>query len=99
MEDQKDWSIVGGANLLLGVGLVLSKQFRVELDVSWLVDTVDVSEGGGNGEVLGDGGEGGIDIVDVFWLGVEGSIVNIFVVDTVFLTTSDTDFLRLLISL
>ena len=62
-----------------------------ENDVSWLVDTVDVSESGGNGEVGGDGSEGRVDIENVRGLGVERSVVGVGVVDTVLLTTGNTD--------
>ena len=66
----------------------------MEADVAGLVDTVDVAEAGGDGEVGGDGREGVVDVPDVLGLGVERVVVNILVVDTVLLTTSDTDFLN-----
>lgn len=65
----------------------------MEPDVAGLVDTVDVTEASGNGEVRADGGEGVLDGQDVLGLGVEGVVVNILVVDTVLLTTGDTDLL------
>ena len=47
-----------------------------------LVDTVNVSEGGGDGKVGGDGGEGGVDLMDVGGLGVERGVVDGRVVNT-----------------
>lgn len=61
----------------------------MELDVAGLVDTVNVTEAGSDGEVGGDGGEGGVNLPDILGLGVERVVVNIFVVDTVLLTTGD----------
>jgi hypothetical protein len=83
---------VGLANLLSGVLLVVTKEFGSESDISRLVDTVNVSETSGNGEVGGDGVQSSVDIVNVWRLSVEGSIVGVGVVDTVLFTTSDTNF-------
>lgn len=93
MEDKEDGLVLLGAELLLDVGLVLLEQLRVETDVAGLVDTVNVTETSGNGEVGADGGEGVVDGEDVLGLSVEGVVVNVLVVDTVLLTTGDTDFL------
>jgi hypothetical protein len=82
---------VGLANLLSGVLLVVTEEFGSEGDVSGLVDTVNVSETGGNGEVGRDGVESSVDIVDIRGLGVEGCVVGVRVVDTILLTTSDTN--------
>lgn len=82
---------VGLVDLLGSVFLVVAQELGTEDDVSGLVDTVDVTESGGDGEVGGDGGEGRVDIVDVRGLGVEGSVVGVRVVDTVLLTTGDTN--------
>lgn len=79
------------AELLGGVLLVFAQKLWSENDVSGLVDTVDVTESGGDGEVGGDGGEGRVDIVNVGWLGVEGCVVGVRVVDTILLTTGDTN--------
>jgi hypothetical protein len=61
------------------------------LDVSWLVHAVDVTETGGDGEIGRDSREALVDLVDVLRLGVQAVVVNVLVVDTVLLTTSDTD--------
>lgn len=91
VEDEEDGLVVLGLDGGLDVGLVLAEQLGVELDVAGLVDTVDVAEASGNGEVGGDGGEGVVDVEDVLGLGVEGVVVDILVVDTVLLTTSDAN--------
>jgi hypothetical protein len=54
---------------------------------------VHITESSGNGEVGADGGESVVDGQDVLGLSVQGVVVNVLVVDTVLLTTSDTDFL------
>ena len=94
MEDEEDGLVLVGLDLVLDVFLVLLEQLRVELDVAGLVDTVDITETSGNGEVGADGGELVVDGEDVLGLSVERVVVNGLVVDTVFLTTSDTDFLQ-----
>lgn len=90
VEDKENRLVLLGLDLLLDVVLVLLEENGLELDVSGLVDTVDVTEAGSDGEVRGDGGESLVDLVDVLGLGVEGVVVDILVVDTVLLATSDT---------
>lgn len=92
MEDEEDGLVILGASLLLDVLLVLGKETGLELDVAGLVDTVDVTEASGDGEEGRDLGESLEDLVDVLGLGVERVVVNVLVVDTILLTTSDTDF-------
>ena len=93
VEDEEDGLVLLGSDGVLDVLLVLAEELWVELDVTGLVDTVDVTEAGGDGEEWGDGGEGLVDGKDVLGLGVQGVVVNILVVDSVLLTTGDTDFL------
>ena len=76
------------------MSLVLAKKLGLQLDVTWLVNTVNVTETSGNGEVWGDRRKGVVDVKDILGLCVEGVVVDIFVVDTILLTTSDTDFLE-----
>jgi hypothetical protein len=52
--------------------LVLLEEFWPQLDVSWLVDAVDVTETSGNREEWRDLGQSLVDVVDVLGLGVEG---------------------------
>lgn len=94
VEDEEDGLVLLAAELLLDELLVLLEQLRVELDVAGLVDTVDITETSGNGEVGADGGEFVVDGEDVLRLSVERVVVNRLVVDTILLTTSDTDFLQ-----
>lgn len=93
MEDEEDRLVLLGAESLLDVGLVLGEQLGVETDVTGLVDTVDVTETSGDGEVGADGRKGVVDSEDVLGLGVKGVVVNILVVNTILLTTGDTDLL------
>lgn len=93
VENEEDRLLVLDAGLLPDVVLVLAEKLGVKLDVAGLVDTVDVTEASSNGEVWGDLGKGLVDGVDVLGLGVEGVVVNVLVVDTVLLTTGNTDFL------
>ena len=71
MEDQEDWLVLLCSNGILDVLLVLLEEFGVELDVARLVDTVDVTEAGSDGEVWGNWGESLVDGKDVLGLGVE----------------------------
>lgn len=93
VEDEEDGLVLVGLDLLLDVGLVLGEELGVQADVAGLVDTVDVTETSGNGEVGGDGSEGLLDGEDVLGLGVEGVVVDVLVVDTVLLATGDTNLL------
>lgn len=99
VEDEEDGLVLVGAGLLLDVGLVLGQELGVKSDVAGLVDTVDVAEASGNGEVRADGGKSVVDIEDVLGLGVEGVVVNVLVVDTVLLATGDADFLSFTLEL
>ena len=74
------------------------KTFRalVELDITGLVDAVDVTESGSDGEVGRNGGQSLVDGKDVLGLGVKRVVVDILVVDTILLTSSDTNFLGIL---
>lgn len=72
---------------------MLAEEFGVKLDVSRLVDTMDVTEAGSDAEVGRDLGEGGPNVVDVFRLCVERVVIDVLVVDAVLFTTSDANFL------
>lgn len=93
VEHQEHWLVLLEAFLLLDILLMLLKEFWVELDISWLVDTVNVSETRSNGEVGRDLLQGSVDLVDILGLSVERVVINILIVDTVLFTTSDTNFL------
>jgi hypothetical protein len=54
VEDEVDGLVLGGVGLLLDVLLVLLEKAGLELDVAGLVDTVDVTESGSDGEVGGN---------------------------------------------
>jgi hypothetical protein len=91
VENKEDGLVLLGANGLLDVLLVLLEETRLELDIAGLVDTVDVTEASGDGEVGGDLRQLLVDVQDVLGLSVEGVVVNILVVDTILLTTGDTN--------
>ena len=54
---------------------------------------MNIAETSGNGEVWTNLGQGIINIPYVFWLSVERVVVDVFVVYTIFLTTSNSNFL------
>jgi hypothetical protein len=54
MEDQEDWLVLLRPNGILDMLLVLTEKLGVELDITGLVDTVDVTESGSDGEIRGD---------------------------------------------
>ena len=91
MEDQVERLVL--AVLSADLSLDFLEQLGAQVHVTGLVDTVNITETSGNGEVGGDGGESLVDGEDVLGLSVEGVVVNILVVATVLLTTGDTDFL------
>ena len=93
VKDQEDRLVLFRVDFVLDVFLMLSQQFRVELDVARLVHPMYVAKAGGDREVWADSRERVVDVVDIFWLGVKRVVVNVLVVDTIFLTTGDADFL------
>lgn len=54
---------------------------------------MDVPEAGGDGEVGADGRKGLVNIEDVFRLGVQRVVINVFVVNAILLSAGDSDFL------
>jgi hypothetical protein len=54
---------------------------------------VDVSESGSDGEIGRDGGKRFVNGKDILGLGVKRVIINILIVDTILLTTSNANFL------
>jgi hypothetical protein len=93
VENQENWLILLCSYGILNILLVLLQKFRVELDVSGLVDTVDITESSSNGEIWRDRGKCLVDGKDILWLGVERIVVNVLIVDTIFLSTGDANFL------
>ena len=93
VEDKEDGVLLVTLDLGTDVLLVLAEELGLERHVTGLVDTVDVTESSGDGEVGADSGQGVVDGQDVLGLGVEGVVVDVLVVDTVLLTTGDTDLL------
>ncbi len=94
MEDQENRGVLLRSNGILDILLVFTEKFGVELDITGLVDTVNITETGSDREVWGDWGKSLVDCKNFLWLGVKRIVVNVFVVDTNLLTASDTDFLR-----
>jgi len=71
--------------------LVFAQKFRVKFDIARFVNTVDVSESGRDAEVGANGIQSRVYIPDILRLSVELGVVDTSVIDTVLLTTSDTD--------
>jgi hypothetical protein len=94
VEYKEDWLVLLCSNGILDVFLVLGEQLRVELDVTGLVDAVDVTKAGSNREVWRDWRKSLVDSEDVLWLGVKGVVVYVLIVDTIFLATSDSNLLQ-----
>jgi hypothetical protein len=94
MEDQEDWLVLLRSNSILDMLLVLAEKFGVKLDITGLVDTMNIAESCSDGEVWGDWGKSLVDRKDIFGLGVKGVVVNVLIVNTIFLAPSDTDFLK-----
>jgi hypothetical protein len=96
VEDEENWLLFLSSDGVLNKLLVLAEELWVKLDISWLVHTVDITETSGDREVRGNWLESLVNGKDILRLGVEGVVVDILVVDTVLLTTSNTDFLKAL---
>ena len=92
VEDEHDGLVFLELELFLDVLLGVVKDFGVELDITGGVDTVDVTEGGSDGEARRDLAESGVDLEDFFGLRVETRVFNTRVINTIFFTTGDTDF-------
>ncbi|EDZ70946.1 hypothetical protein AWRI1631_111650 [Saccharomyces cerevisiae AWRI1631] len=91
VEDQEQWLFFLATNLFSGVLLVFSQDFWSQSDVT-SVQTVTVTESSSNGEVWRDWVQSLVDVVNLFWLGVQVFLVSVFVVNTIFFTTGNTDF-------
>jgi hypothetical protein len=61
---------------------MFAKEFRLEFNVTGLVNTVDVTEAGGDGEVRPNFRKSLVHIPNVLWLSVQGGIINAAVVNT-----------------
>ena len=91
VEDEEDGLLLVAADLVGDKDLVLAEELRVQANVARAVHAVDVSKAGGARPVGRDGLESLVDGVDVLGLGVQGVVVNTFVVDTILLTAGDAD--------
>ena len=93
MEDQEEGLVFLAVDLLLGIGLMLSEELRMQFNVSGLVHTMDISESRGDRKVGRNRGKSFVNLVDIFGLSVKGVVVDTSVVNTVLFTSGDTDFL------
>lgn len=98
MENQENRLVLLCADGILDVLLVLAQQFRVKLNIAWLVDTVDVSEAGGYREVWRDRRQCLVDVEDILRLGIKRVVVDILIVNTILFAASDTDLLKFIVS-
>jgi hypothetical protein len=94
VEDQENRLVLLGSDGILDILLVLAEELWVKLDVTRLVDAVNISETGSNREERRDRRQSLVDSEDILGLGVEGVVVDGLVVNTILLTASDTDLLR-----
>ncbi len=79
------------SEFLTSVCLVLAQKLGLEANITRLVNTVHVSECSGDGEVRRDLAQSVMNIKDIGWLGVQAGVVDTCVINTIFLTTGDTD--------
>jgi hypothetical protein len=70
---------------------MLLEKIGMELHISRLINTMDVSKSSGNAEIGSDIDEGLVDVVHVFRLSVQAGVVDTGVVDAVLLPTSNAD--------
>merc|ERR1719343_856681 len=93
VEDKSHRLFFSVVEFLSEVFLCVVENDRLEVDISWSINTMDVSEGGGTGEgsVL-DLRKLFVGVPNLFRLGVKAVGVDISVIDTVFFTSRDTEF-------
>mmetsp|Transcript_7252 Transcript_7252/g.17684 ORF Transcript_7252/g.17684 Transcript_7252/m.17684 type:complete len:260 (+) Transcript_7252:546-1325(+) len=77
---------------LFHVSLMMSKPFRRKLDVTWFVNTMNISKGSGDRKHWSDLREGFVDRPDLLRCGIKFFRVDILIVHTIFYSSSDTDF-------
>jgi hypothetical protein len=71
VEDQENGLVLLGSNGILNILLVFAKQLWVQLDITRLVNTMDISETSSDREVRRDGRQSLVDLKNVFGLGVK----------------------------
>ena len=93
VEDKVHGLGVISSKLFLNVLLGVVEDFRLQVNISRSVDTVHVSERGSASEPgVGDLAELLVGVEDFFGLGVKTRRVDVGVVNTIFLTSGDTEF-------
>jgi hypothetical protein len=93
MENQENGLVLLCADGFLDMVLVLAQQFWVELDITWFVNTMNISETSSYGKVWRDWRKGLVDVENVLRLSIKGGVINILVVDAILLAAGDTNFL------
>lgn len=91
VHNEENGLVTVDAELFLGVSLVLSEARGLESDIARLVDTVDISESGGNGEHGSNFGELLVHSKDLFGAGVELFGIDSLVVDTILFSSGDSN--------
>jgi hypothetical protein len=67
--------------LRFGVGLMFAEKFGMETDVAGFIDTMNVSESSGDGEIGTNFREIAIYVPNIFWLSIQRSVINSSIVD------------------
>lgn len=93
MENQEERLVFLSIDLLLRVGLMLAQEFWMQADITGLVNSVNISKACSNGEVRRNRAKRLVHVVDILRLGIKGTVVNSSVIDTILLSSGNTDFL------
>lgn len=93
MENQEERLVFLSIDLLLRVGLMLAQEFWMQADITGLVNSVNISEACSNREIRRNRAKRLIDVVNIFRLGIKGTVVDSSVIDTVLFSSGNTDFL------
>mmetsp|Transcript_22653 Transcript_22653/g.34847 ORF Transcript_22653/g.34847 Transcript_22653/m.34847 type:complete len:380 (-) Transcript_22653:167-1306(-) len=91
VHNQENGLLQRRADLLLGVSLVVSKLLGRKLDISRLVHTMHITESGGDTEHVTNLGQSFVHSVDLLRGGVELLGVNILIVNSILLSSGNTD--------
>jgi len=94
MEDEEKWLLILSADLALGIRLVFGKKFGVQLYVTRFVNTVHVSKRSRYAKVGADCRECGVYVVHFLRLGVQAAVLDTGVINAIFFTARDTNFLE-----
>lgn len=86
MHNKIDRLVFGAGKLRFSISLVFGKPLRREMNVTRFINTVDVTESSSNGKHVTNGRKGLVHVPHLLGTSVKLVLINILVVDTIFLS-------------